>query len=50
LLRSIAMIFMPGLVPGIRILLRLRKKMRVAGTKPGHDEKPVFRLVASDGH
>jgi hypothetical protein len=29
---------MPGLVPGIHVLLRLSKTW-MAGTKPGHDEE-----------
>jgi hypothetical protein len=33
---------MPGLVPGIHVLLHISKKDVVGRDKPGHDEKRVI--------
>jgi hypothetical protein len=34
---------MPGLVPGIHVFKSIQEE-RMAGTKPGHDDRPLVRM------
>jgi hypothetical protein len=48
--KSVAKLVLPGLVPGIHVLVRLSKKDVDGRDKPGHDEKQLLRRLTSAGH
>ncbi len=43
------MLVMPGLVPGIHVLLPQARKTWMAGTGPGHDDRFLRQALSASG-